>query len=386
MVQSLKSGKFKDFFRGYSPRYLPTGYLIYELDGNLWAVPFSLDRLEAKAGPVTVLEGVMDFDISESGTLAYIPQTSGGIRAGRSLVWVNRKGEEEPLSAPPDQYSTVSISPDGTRVALTVGQTPKQHIWIWDVVRGTKTRLTLDEGTDNVAPIWTPDGKRIVYTSSREDILLGDLYWKGSHGTGDAEKLASLPGRGLFPFSWSKDGKTLLLAELSPFPSTQTVIGMLSMEGNHTPKPLLQEKYLEKAWRNENKPQVSPDGRWMSYESNESSEGLTTEVYVRPFPDVNKGKWKVSTSGGNAPLWSSDSRELFYRSGDATMAVRVETDPEFKPGKPIVLFRGTYSDYWDISPDGKRFLMMKKITAEAPRKINIVVNWFEELKQRVPVK
>jgi eukaryotic-like serine/threonine-protein kinase len=267
-------------------------------------------------------------------------------------------------------------------VALTVGYPPKDHIWIWDRVRETMTHLTFDEGTDNVTPLWTPDGKRIVYISSRENVLFGDLYWKASDGTGEAEKLASSPGRGLYPWSWSKDGKTLALSEnIYPLPDD---IGMLSMEGDRGRKPLLQEKYSE------SHPQISPDGRWMAYASNESGK---SEVYVRPFPDVNKGKWPVSTSGGDYPLWSPDGRELFYHGGDAAMAVRVETDPEFKPEKPTVLFRGTYSrdggspmPCWDISPDGKRFLMIKEAASEAPRKINIVVNWFEELKQRVPVK
>jgi serine/threonine-protein kinase len=129
----------------------------------------------------------------------------------------------------------------------------------------------------------------------------------------------------------------------------------------------------------------------MAYTSNESGRA---EVYVRPFPEVNKDKWQVSTSGGNSPLWSRDGRELFYRSGDSAIAVAVQTEPTFKCGKPVPLFRGTYVFmYWDISPDGKRFLMMKETAAtakpaapETPRKINIVLNWLEELKQRVPVK
>ena len=169
------------------------------------------------------------------------------------------------------------------------------------------------------------------------------------------------------------------------------------MEGDHARKPLLQEKYKEEL------PRISPDGRWMAYESNESG---NYEVYVRPFPDVNKGKWQVSTSGGNTPLWSPDGRELFYRSSDAAMAVPVQTEPTFKPGKPTLLFRGVYfpvrgssnvesdeSTFWNISPDGKRFLMcplparMAPASASAtPGKINIVLNWFEELKQRVPMK
>jgi eukaryotic-like serine/threonine-protein kinase len=306
------------------------------------------------------------------------------------LVWVNRDGKEEPLAAPPDQYGTVSISPDGKRVALTITSTPKNHIYIWDVVRGTRTRLIPDEGAHDLAPIWTPDGKRIVYTSSREDILMGDIYWRASDGTGAAEKLASLSGRGLFPSSWSKDGKTLLLIELS-YPYLQTDVGMLSMEGNHTLKPLLQENVSESL------PVISPDGRWMAYVSGAVGSSKT-EVYVCPFPDVNKSRWQISTSGGSNPLWSPNGRELFYRSGDAVMAVRVETDSEFKPEKPIVLFRGAHYSKsegmynWDVSPDGKRFLMIENVVAtanpaapESPRKINIVLNWFEELKQRVPV-
>ncbi len=387
MVQSLKSGETKELFSGFSVRYLPTGHIIYMLpnNNNLFAVQFDLARLEVKGGPVSVLEGVRQYAISESGTLAYIPGTSGGAAAERTLVWVNREGKEESLSAPPNDYLVFRISPDGKRVALFVSSTPKASIWIWDIVRETITRLTFDEDVDSCDPLWTLDGKRIVYTSSRESVFLGkgDIYWKAADGTGDVEKLASSPGRALFPRSWSRDGKNLVVFEYTS--SMQSDIGLISVEGDHARKPLLQEKYMEKD------PRISPDGRWMAYASNESGK---YEVYVRPFPEVNKGKWQVSTSGGNTPLWSPDDRELFYRSGDSAMAVPVETEPAFKPGKPTVLFRGTFPGYpgvdtpdftyWDISSDGKRFLMLKD--AEAPRKINVVVNWIDELKQRVPVK
>jgi len=166
-------------------------------------------------------------------------------------------------------------------------------------------------------------------------------------------------------------------------------IGSLSIEGDHKWRPLLQEKYAEA------QPKISPDGRWMAYCSGESGKA---EIYVRPFPDVNKGRWQVSTSGGNSPLWSPNDQELFYRNGDSIMAVAVEAGQTFKCGKPEPLFRGTYTPAygsdthpWDISPDGKRFLMMKDVRATpsastGPRKISIVVNWLEELKQRVPVK
>jgi eukaryotic-like serine/threonine-protein kinase len=391
VVQSLKTGETKGLFPGVGARYVSTGHIIYRLpnNGNLYAIRFDPDRLEVKGGSVSVLEGVRQYAISPSGTLAYIPGTAETSVSQRVLVWVTREGKEEPLSAAPDIYWIFGISPDGTRVALTVGANPRENIWIWDVARETRTRLTLDEGTDNSIPLWTTDGKRIVYTSSRQNALLGDLYWRAADGTGEVEKLASSPSRGLYPFSWSKDGKTLLLWELTLNP-IQTDIGMLSMEGDHTRKPLLQEKY------NELSPQISPDGRWMAYASGESGK---TEVYVRPFPDVNEGKWPISTNGGDSPLWSPDGRELYYHTRDAVMAVRVETRPVFRPEKPKVLFRGAYFSWisgltpWDISPDGKRFLMLKEApssakpaAAEASGKINIVANWLEELKQLVPAK
>jgi hypothetical protein len=273
-------------------------------------------------------------------------------------------------------------------VALQVLTGKTTNIWIWEG-KGM-TPLTSDEGAGGSAhPLWSLDGKRIFYTWDREYIFKGGLYWKASDGTGEAEKLALFSGRGIFASSWSKGGKSLVLGEVS---KTQQEIGMLSMEGNHVRKELLHdEKYSAK------EPRISPNGRWMAYSSNESGK---FEVYVCSFPDV-KGKRKVSVSGGNHPLWSPDGRELFYNNVYATMAVPVETDPQFKlNGMPTGLFEGTagkilgpeWADmndytYWDIDPTGKRlFLMLKDDPAEAPRKINIVLNWLEELKQKVPLK
>jgi len=162
------------------------------------------------------------------------------------------------------------------------------------------------------------------------------------------------------------------------------------MEGDHPVKTLLHEEYIQ------HQPVISPDGKYMAYMSTESGK---MEVYVRPFPEVNKGKWPISTDGGESPLWSRDGRELFYRNGGAIMAVAVDTKSTFSAGKPKMLFQGTYltgyedSPAWDMSPDGKLFLMMKPPASTAaaptpavPRKINIVLNWLEELKQRVPVE
>jgi dipeptidyl aminopeptidase/acylaminoacyl peptidase len=179
----------------------------------------------------------------------------------------------------------------------------------------------------------------------------GGTYWKAADGTGDVESLASLPNRGPIPWSWSKDGKAIVYMESG---AGSIDIGMMSMEGDRAKTALLHEK------QDEYYPRLSPDGRWLAYQSDESGQG---EVYVRSFPDVNKKRCQVSNSGGFGPLWSPDGRELFYRSSDAVMAVAVETEPAFKPETPRILFRGTYFvenmvrqirlANWDISPDGK---------------------------------
>jgi Tol biopolymer transport system component len=406
-IQSLKSGERKILIRsGVAAVYCPTGHLVYTLVSNnianLLSVPFDLDKLEVTGGPVSILEGIRTAAISDSGTLVYVPQPAAArvpigkaaatvaASSGRTLVWVDKQGKEDPLGAVPEQYSALKISPDGTRVALTIQTTGNQDIWVWDIPHKTPTKLTFDKGTDS-SPIWTPDGKRIVFYSSTGGRLSG-IYWKSADGIGEAEFLASKPDGAILPWSLSHDGKILAVVEFN-LSSLGLDIGVLSMEGKREIKELLQEKYIEL------EPQISPDGRYMAYQSDESGKG---EIYVRSFPDVNKGKWQVSSSGGNSPLWSPDGRELFYRSGDATMAVDVETQPTFKRGNPKTLFQGTYfsgtsgkmvTTPWDIHPNGKKFLMIKPAASTraasaegATRKINIVLNWFEELKARVPTK
>jgi serine/threonine protein kinase len=394
MVQSLKTGEEKELFAGTLAQYLPTGHIVYQLpnSNNLFAAPFDLDNLEITGGSVPIIEGAESADFSKSGTLIYIPQPTigagpmGASAPGNTLVWVDRQGKEDPLAANPNQYWYFRISPDGKRVALSVASASKRDIWVLDVVRETLTRLTFDEG-QKLAPIWTPDGKRIVYAVISVQPMR--ICWKAADGTGTVETLVSAPDRSLAPYSWSKDGKILVLAELSLAP-LQMDIAALSMEGDRERKQLLHEDY------DEDYPLISPDGRWMAYQSNESGR---YEVYVRPFPDVDRGgKWQISTEGGDSPLWSPNGSELFYRSGESFMAVGVETEPTFNPGKPKVLFKGSYLSaevpldhtIWDIHPNGKKFLMIKPPVAageaEAPRKIIIVTNWIEELKRRVPGK
>jgi eukaryotic-like serine/threonine-protein kinase len=387
IVQSLRSGERHVLFEGDNAHYVPTGHIVYVLGNNLFAVPFDIKTHKVTGEPAPVVEGIWrvasdilpQYAVSDAGTLIYIPgQTNAVAVRQRTLAWVDRRGKEEPISGAPNDYVGPRISPDGTRVALTIYTGQKSDIWIWDLARETPTRLTFSEAS--TAPLWTLDGQRIAFESG------GVVYWKAANGTGEDEKLGSAPDRRLMPFSWSKDGNTMVLWEA--LEGWNRDIGSLSMEGDHKWRSLLHEEY----WEIE--PKISPDGRYMAYELFGSSKN---GIYVRPFPEVNKGMWQLS-AGGGSPLWSRDGRELFYRRGDSVIAVGVQTDPTFIFGKPVPLFQGTYvgtpieAGQWDISPDGKRFLMMKEVVstakpaAEAPRKINIVVNWFEELKQQVPVK
>jgi serine/threonine protein kinase len=432
MVQSLRSGERKELFGGDTARYLPTGHIVYALENNIFAIPFNPAKLEVEGEPIRMVEGVFRllapvYAVSDSGTLVYVSQPAGFVsmpgrggrggmgmlgRGGRgggtsvqnTLVWVDRNGKEEPLGTLPNYYGSPRISPDGTKVALTVTANEAINIWIWDLVRKNLTPLTFVKLAAQ-SPLWTLDSKRIAYGTVGE--TRNNVYWKAADGTGKDELLHSSPTQVMppFPWTWSRDGKILIMASMETVqetgigtsrPDRSIDIGALSMEGDRKWKLLLKEKYSEL------QPQVSPDGRWMAYTSNESGKN---EIYVRPFPDVEGGRQKVSTDGGDSALWSRNGRELFYRNGDAVMTVLVQTEPTFSLGIPRILFRRTYAsegnplfNRWDVSPDGKRFLMIKAVqpaetpgekppAAEAPQwRINIVLNWHEELKQRVPVK
>jgi serine/threonine-protein kinase len=392
LVKSRESGEPKELFSGFSARFISPGFVLYKLQDNssLFAIPFDLSKLEITGVPAAVVDNVIQYAVSDSGTLAYIPGTSAEVPVRRTMLWLSRDGREESIPVPPDSYMFPRISPDGKRVAFTL----RGNIYVLDLVTNNMTRLTVDQGMDNMISIWTPDGKRIIFTASDESIYLsGGIYWKSADGMGEAEKLASYPGRGLFPWSISRDGKSLLLWEtiLAPL---ENDIGMISMDGGRARKALLQGGI----GTFQKDPQISPNGKWMAYKSNESSK-TGFEIYVRSFPDM-KSKLQVSTGGGTSPLWSPDGRELFYYAGDAVMAVPVKTENTFSSGKPEVLFRGTFSNlfgdniFWDIDPStGKRFLVVKEDASaaraaitEAPRKIRIVLNWFEELKRKAPVK
>jgi Tol biopolymer transport system component len=360
-------------------RYVSSGYLLYVQAGTLMAAPFDLQRLEVKGAGIPLMEGVAEFiqastsqwSISATGSLAYV---SGGTAATQArLVWVDRSGKEKP-GTPPRGYGAPRISPDGRYVATEIAG----DVWIYDAVRGALTRLTFQSKDAGNAgnPIWTPDGKRVVFRTVPDKG--SKIFWQLADGSGPAEELTN--GGRLDANSFSPDGKLLAFTDRGA--NTGGDIWVLCLSDRKA-QPFLQTP------ANEMGPQFSPDEHWLAYVSDKSGRN---EIYVQPYPGPGGGKWQISTEGGNEPAWNPNGRELFYRNGDKMIAVEISTQPNFSAGKPKVLFEGRYVPTgvahrnYDVSPDGQRFLMVKDIEeAPAITQINLVQNWFEELKQKVPV-
>jgi Tol biopolymer transport system component/predicted Ser/Thr protein kinase len=374
-VGSLDSKDTKLILKAHSSAlYAPPGYLLFNRAGTLLAQPFDADRLELKGDAIPIAEGVQfnsaigkaAVTVSANGVLAYrlVPTA-----AQNKLVWVDRKGAEQALAAPPHPYRNPRLSPDGQRVAVTIDELGSQE-WLLDTKRGTLTRLTF-EGSYNGALAWTPDGKRVAFGSDRAGQR--NLFWQLADGSGGTERLAT-SDRSQIASSWSPDGQTLAFEQTDSGTGYDLFVYRL---GDRKVETFLQTRFNEIA------PRFSPDGRWLAYASDESGR---TEVYVQPYPGPG-GKWQISTEGGTEPVWARNG-ELFYRNGDKMMAVETNTKANFSAGTPKVLFEGHYATYntmpaYDVTPDGQHFLLAK--TAEqGPQEISVVLNWTEELKQKAP--
>ena len=389
-VLDLDSGAQTVVLRGGShAHYVSTGHLVYVAGGALRAVAFDLSRREVQGTPVSVLPRVMtttfgagNYAVAADGTLVYVDMPGTASSAGfsdRTLVWVDRAAREEPLAAPPRAYMQPRLSPDGTRIAVYI-QDQEQDTWMWDLRRATLTRLTFAPGADWF-PLWTPDGKRIVFSSSGEGM---GLFWMPADGTGKPERLTN--GDLQLATGLSPDGTHVVFYQITQ-PARSDLLTM-SLEGDHRVQPLLQTPFDEQEGT------ISPDGRWMAYESDSSGR---SEIYVRPFPAIAGGQWQVSTAGGRRPLWARDGQELFYlaTSSPTSTFMRVPVAARgtvWSAGTPVVLFQGRYftgtqGRAYDVSPDGRRFLMVKEAGADqgdARPQIIVVQHWFEELKRLVP--
>ncbi len=399
-VLDLTTGEIRTLILGgFDAHYVAPGYIVYAATGSLRAVRFDLDRLTVLSDAIPVVDrvttlatGSAQYDVAHNGTLVFVPGSSNAV-AGvpRSLLWVDRNGREEAIDAEPRTYVIPRLSPDGNQIALDI-RDQENDIWTFDLKAKTLTKLTFNPNGDSW-PVWTPDGKRIIFGSTRDGGTgVQNVFWQSADGTGTAERLTTSPNVQL-PHSISPDGMNLVLQENGA--SSNADVVLLSLEelfkkpatGKLETRPLIRTTIAEFGGT------LSPDGRWLAYYSAESGR---QEVYVRPFPAIDTGRWQISTGGGSRPAWSKDGRELFYLGLDqnlSMMAVPVQTTPTFSKGNPTKLFGGRWfvgqtGRTYEVAKDG-RFLMIRDAAAAdggEPRSITVWLNWVDDLKQRIPTK
>ena len=384
----LESGAVKTLASGAGQaRYASSGHLVYSYSGTLRAVRFDPNTLTAHGNAVPVIDrvvtkasGAANFALSANGSLVY-EAGDFAARGERTLVWVDRNGVEEVLAAEKRAYVYPRISPDGTRLALDI-RDAESDIWVWDFGRRNLQRLTFDPGLNRGA-VWTPDSRRLVFSAEVDGVE--SLFWQAADGSGKPERLTTAsPGRSQVPYSMAPDGSHLLFGEPGQPPFD---LFSLQLVGDRTRATLLSAPY------NEHNAELSPNGQWVAYQSDESG---TNEIYVRRYPALDS-RAQISGGGGLRPMWARNGRELFYTKPDGTLVVvPVERSDggTFTAGTPKSLFQGMYyalqaGRSYDIAPDGKRFVMIKEAapsSTSAPVQLVVVQHWFEELKRQVPAK
>jgi predicted Ser/Thr protein kinase len=397
-VVSLKTGKAKTLLRGgYFGRYLPSGHLIYVHQGNLFAVPFNLGRLETRGAPVPILNdvagyagnGAGELDFSQTGTLVYLRGRDGG--GATQFVWLDSAGKTQPLFLPGALALNPQLSPDAKRLALVLNG----DIVVHDPQRDSTTRLTFRPDANNSFICWMPDGKHIVFGQGtpKPDYA---IWWVRSDGSGQPEKLFSAP-EGLVPSSVSPDGRRVAFSRLDPANAMDIWTLPLDLSDPDHPKagpaePFLREPGIQ--WD----ATFSPDGRWIAYTSAEAG---PNQIFVRPFPaGPSAGKWQISNGGGGSrfPVWSRSGLELFYvslatnRIMVAAYTTRGESFAADKPREwsPIpIQITGAPWPPFDSAPDGRRFVISPTATADSSDvkstvHVTILLNFFDELKRRMP--
>ena len=391
MVASGNSAKGKVLVEGgHSPRFAPSGHLLFVREKSLLAAPFDLQKLEVTGEPFPVVDALgvavlgdyrsARFDVSQNGTLGYLAERAS-TRSGE-LVFVDRQGKATAAFEEKGIYLVPRLSPDGGRVAYAAvdAQSGQRIIWVGDLKRGTRTMLT--RGTDSSSdPIWAPDGQHITYGSTREQGTFA-IFTSPTDGSPEPIRLThgEDPTRALFPRIWFRDGSGLIFHAIK----TSDDIGLWR-------KGAGAEEMLLASAVSELEPSLSPDERYMAYVSDETAR---REVYIRALTGSPQ-RVQVSSDGGDEPVWSPQGNELFYRRGAQMIAVPVSTASGITLGNPAVLFEGRYdvdpfnadATNYDVTRDGQRFVMVRPV-ADAARslQLNVVVNWYEELKRMAPPK
>jgi Tol biopolymer transport system component len=357
--------------------YAEPGYLLYLRDKTLVAQPFDRRRYVLSGEPHTLSDEVLYFPgvdravFSVSSGEVLVTQTGKGGSISQ-LTWFDRIGKLAGTVGMPGTYGNVRLSPEGRRVAADQTDPDGRNIdvWVHELARGATTRLTFDPALDQT-PVWSPDGRQILFASTRR--VGFRLYLKNADGSGPEEEVADLGGGvQVHAWDWSRDGKNVLVRKGNE-------LWYLSWP-ERVAKPLLQAKWTVR------NAQFSPDGRWMAYASNETG---SMEIYVSPFPSVN-GKWQVSSAGGQEPRWRQDGKELFYLSAEGKMmAAAVTAGASFEAGSPVALFQThrrqpvSASDVfsYDVSGDGQRFLIITKVDETTAAPLSILLNWASEMEK-----
>jgi Tol biopolymer transport system component len=356
------------------------GHIVFQREGTLFSQPFNAKRLQLTGAAVPLADQVGRFlnmpsySVSANGVLIYHSELSYGTNS--QLAWFDRQGHAAGTLGEPSDYGGYGrVSPDGTRVVVGISDYAKStsDLWVFDIARGRRTRLTFGGGSRS--PVWSRDGNRILFSHSVSRGGDGKLYRMNADGTGDEEPLSMTAGLGPAPTDWSRDGRSLLYTVRSEKNSYD--IWVLPLEGESKPFPFLSTPAFESGGK------FSPDGRWVAYVSNETG---SSEIYVRPFPPSNRGKWLVSNGvfGTGVVSWRQDGKELYYMAPDhSVMAIPVTADSVFQHGEPKALFKlPSTSNLTDVMPDGSRFLVSLQTNSQSSSPpFTVVLNWQAGLKK-----
>ena len=373
---SLKTGKLTKIVKGTYARFLAPNKLLYGTsDGRVFAVDFNENKLAMTGEPAQVLDrvqtenrnGTLQFAVSQSGTMVYVP----GEAAAREVVWVAHDGTETPIDSTwTGAFNYVTLSPDGSRLAMTILADDGGAIWVKRLPNGSLTRLSFIGAADR--PAWTPDGRSVAYMASRGGKRTA--WMRRADGSND-EQLVNPKAPQLDEITYSPDGRLTVLRTQGTSANTRKLL-IASAGSDSVPRLLVKTEYDNFG------PAISPDGKWLAYTSNESKQN---EIYVRPFPSVDSARWTVSVNGGAEPRWSRNGRQLFYRTpaGDM-MSIQVAAGDAFLPSTPVKLFTNphlatdAYHPTYDVDLDDKRFIMIRSSQKNA-QTLGVVINWGTEI-------
>jgi serine/threonine-protein kinase len=365
---------------GTDAKYLGDGILIYGRSGTIIGARVDPGAPSAGGTPVTLFEGVaegqggtgiLQYAVSATGTLVTVGETTG---ARSQLVWLDARGTVSPILSDIGIYGSPRFSPDGTRLSFSNMGATGSDLFTLDLARNALTQFTSDPTNDSGA-IWTPDGARLVFGSSRHAGVL-NLYMQSADGAGEPERLTTSSNLQL-PWGWAREGRTLIYTEGTP---ASTDILELDIEGPRVPRPVLATPFDER------RPALSPDGRWLAYQSNELG---AVEVLVRPYPDTARARYQISAGGGTSPLWSRDGRTLYFRRGDGLFRSRITSVSSFSAGVPEQLTAAVEDtnqllSFFDLHPDGSRVALVRPV-AGGTADYRVIVHWLADVRAKLGV-